>query len=328
MSISISAELLARLDKDRADIESTLQSLVTSQVQAVHSVCTHTLRAGGKRLRPGLVLLAAEATGLPFDRDRALRLGACMEMVHMATLIHDDVIDHANTRRGQPTAATVYGNTPAILSGDVLLARAMTVLADDGDLTIIREVSRAVVDMAEGEALEVSYRGDLYLSREEHLRILNLKTATFIECCCRLGGMVCNAPSDVVEGLGKYGYALGMAFQVIDDLLDFEGSEERTGKAPATDFREGCATLPIIEFLQSASPNQKVKVQEWFGEHASESDIALLTEWLIASGSLLRAKNEGIQYALNARNALAGLSDSASKQMLLSLCDYVTGRDH
>ena len=327
MSLSLSQELLSRLEQDRSAIEETLKALVVSGVPTVHSVCTHTLNAGGKRLRPGLVLMAAEATGRPFDRQRALRLGACMEMVHMATLIHDDVIDHAATRRGQPTAANVFGNTPAILSGDVLLARAMTVLAEDGDLAIIREVSRAVVDMAEGEALEVMHRGNLRLSLDEHMPVLRLKPATFIECCCKLGGMVEGASKEVCEALGSYGYTLGMAFQVVDDLLDFEGNEEKTGKPVATDFREGCATLPLIYFLEVADSDQMVKVQSWFGECCSDEEVTQLTEWL-GMDALGRARETGSEFADLARSALSTLPHTAQRDLLQSLCDYVTGRDH
>ena len=191
-----------------------------------------TLRAGGKRLRPAFVSLAAAATGLPYDPSRARKLGAGLEMIHMATLIHDDVIDHAAMRRGKPTAAAEVGNTASILSGDVLLARAMSLLAEDGDLDLIRTVSAAVVDMAEGEVREVEVRGDFDLRSEDHFDILQRKTAALVEACCEGGAIIAGAPKPVTEALKAYGHHVGLAFQIADDLLDYRGDPAKTGQTP------------------------------------------------------------------------------------------------
>ncbi len=162
-------QLLAQLGEDISSVEAELTKQLASQVELVENVGLHTLEAGGKRLRPAFVSLSAKATGLTYDPKRARKLGACMEMIHMATLIHDDVIDHSSTRRGRETASALFGATGSILSGDVLLAKAMAILAIDGDLEIIRNVAQSVVEMAEGEVRELQGRHNFDLDESEHL---------------------------------------------------------------------------------------------------------------------------------------------------------------
>jgi geranylgeranyl pyrophosphate synthase len=202
-----SSEIVAEIAKDILEVEEELIRQSASEVKLVEQVARHTLRSGGKRLRPACVALAARATGLPYDPKRVHRLGACLEMVHMATLIHDDIIDRSPIRRGMPTASAVFGNTGSILSGDVLLAKSMVILAEDGDLGIIRNVAQAVVEMAEGEVREVETRGDFDLSEDDHLDILHKKTAAFIESCCFVGATLTGAPETVVTALRKFGAA-------------------------------------------------------------------------------------------------------------------------
>ena len=221
------AHLIARVMEEVREVEAVLEAEVASQVELVTAVGRHTLRAGGKRLRPALAVLSAQATGLPLDLARVRRLAASLEMVHMATLVHDDVIDHSSLRRGLPTAAAVFGNTASILSGDVFLAKSMAVLADDGDLSVIRTVSHAVVDLAQGEVRELEVRGDLDLALDDHYEILRLKTASFLRCCCEVGALVAEAGPATLGALGAFGENLGMAFQITDDLLTVSMEELR-----------------------------------------------------------------------------------------------------
>lgn len=272
---------LTEIAHEIAEVERVLEHELNSHVELVSSVSAHTLRAGGKRLRPALVTLSAQATGLEFDTERARRLGACMEMIHMATLIHDDVIDGAATRRGKPTASETYGNTAAILSGDVLLAKAMKILAQDGDLAIIRLVSAAVVELAEGEVAELETRGRLDLTEEEHWAILRMKTASFIEACCRTGARVAGADSAAEDALGGFGHWIGIAFQLVDDLLDYRGDEPTTGKPRATDFTEGCPTFPLIALVPLLDDEERFWLGKWFGnadERAVDRVVALMGE--------------------------------------------------
>jgi octaprenyl-diphosphate synthase len=276
-------------------------------------------------LRPALVTLAARATTLPFDPARARKLGACMEMIHMATLIHDDVIDGAATRRGKATASSVYGNTAAILCGDVLLSKAMSILAQDGDIEIIRMVSDAVVELAEGECAELEVRGRLDLSVDDHFRILRMKTASFIEACCRTGAKAAGASEAEEKALGQFGHHIGMAFQIVDDLLDYQGQLERTGKPRATDFYEGCPTLPLIALVGQLEPAEASWLKGVFGE-ARTDDVDRIVEWMDQRGAFVAAEKAADEEVSLARLALADLPDSPHRDVLSAVAQFVRAR--
>ncbi|HLK16811.1 MAG TPA: polyprenyl synthetase family protein, partial [Fimbriimonadaceae bacterium] len=242
--------LLETLDAEVAAVEEELVRQTASSVSLVEHVGRHILRAGGKRIRPAFVTLGALATGNPFDPLRARRLGAVMEMIHMATLVHDDVIDDSPMRRGQPAAHRLFGNAETILSGDVLLAKAMGLLASDDDHILVRVVADSVIEMAEGEVRELEIRGIFELSEADHLRVLSLKTASFIRACCECGGILAGASDEVQLALRSYGEHIGLAFQMIDDVLDYRGKHVETGKSQALDFRDGQATLPLIRLAE------------------------------------------------------------------------------
>lgn len=320
------AKLLGEIQGEVKKVNLVLEEIARSQVALVEQVSLHTLRAGGKRLRPALVSLASRATGLPYSPERAHKLGATMELIHMATLIHDDVIDHASLRRGLPTANSVFGNTASILSGDVLLSKAMAVLAEDGNLEIIRNVSRAVVDLAEGEVLELQLRGEFNLDEAKHFEVLRLKTATFIQSCCEVGAIVADAPTNQVRAIGEYGLNIGYAFQVVDDLLDYRGDQAETGKPVATDFREGCATLPLIYLRDHLIPSEREVVESKFGKEVSEEEIRMICGWMDKRGAFSRAEQKAEELVDKAVKALEPLPNSYEKDLLTSVAAYVLGR--
>lgn len=324
--LRISPQLLDEMSQWTKDVEAELHRQIGSPIKLVQEVSTLTLDAGGKRLRPALVRLCAAATGQPYDKERVIRLGAAMEMIHMATLIHDDVIDDAATRRGKPTAFSQYGNTASILGGDVLLAKAMKILADDGDLEIIRTVSQAVVELAEGEVRELELRGEMGISQADHLQVLRMKTASFIECCSRVGAMTATGNEAIQNSLGAYGHHLGMAFQIVDDLLDFRGDAQKTGKPLATDFREGQATLPLLYLLPELNQDETKFVEKKFGNGSSEADIAQIIEWMNVRGSLNLADQDAKKHANLANLNLMNLPDSDEKNLLLSVTQFVLSR--
>lgn len=317
---------LQQISEHVSQVEAELRELVGSRVALVESIGSHTLDAGGKRLRPAFVLLAAQCIGREFDPARARKLGACMEMIHMATLIHDDVIDDAATRRGKPTASAVHGNTAAILSGDVLLSRAMAVLAADGDLPVIRTVSEAVVDLAEGEVRELEMRDRLDLTREEHYEILRMKTASFIECCCRIGGRIAGANAAEEAALGDFGHHVGMAFQLVDDLLDYRGDRAKTGKPLATDYHEGCATLPLIALLPHLSDTERAFVAEGFGRNDANADMSKIVALMCEHGSFDEAELAARDSINQAKTALMALPASSARELLAAVADYVVVR--
>lgn len=320
-------ETIDLLRSDVADLEVVLADEVVSNVKVVQQVLSHTREAGGKRLRPALLMVAAKAIGQSFDRERALRIGAVLEMVHMATLLHDDVIDDADTRRSRPTAARVFGNTAAILSGDVLLARAMASLADDGDLAVIRTVSKAVVEMAEGEAREVETRSNFELSLDEHYEILRLKTATLVECCCRLGAILAEATPEQREGLASFGHHIGLAFQIIDDILDYRGEQDRTGKPFATDFHEGCATLPLILLKEHLNTEELDFAASKFGATVVEDELRMIVSWMEQRGAFAATEEIARDHVNQAIAALAPLPKCKERDVLETFAHFVLQRD-
>jgi len=308
-------------------IEAELLKQVQSQVSLVADIGSHVRQAGGKRLRPAFVTLSARATGLPFDAARTRKLAACMEMIHMATLIHDDVIDNAATRRGRATANAVFGNTESILTGDVLLSKAMSILAQDGDLNIIRAVSSAVVELAEGEVRELECRNRFDLPEDEHIEILRMKTASFIQCCCEVGAMAAGASDEVRDALGAYGHHVGLAFQIADDLLDYRGDHAKTGKPVATDYKEGCATLPLIFLTEELSKEEREWASEGFGNGATEQDILDLCNLMDSRGAFVKAENRARKHLASACSALEPLPTTPDKDLLRTAAEFVILRN-
>lgn len=322
----VDATLLSQITDEVSLVEEELVHQVRSSVPLVERIGKHTLSAGGKRLRPAFVTLAAKATGLDFDVARTRRLGACIEMIHMATLIHDDVIDNAATRRGRPTAGAEFGNAAAILSGDVLLSKAMVLLAGDGDLEIISSISGAAVDMAQGEVRELDVRGAFDLDEATHIEILRLKTASFIECCCEVGGIVCKASLETRQALRSFGFHVGMAFQVIDDILDYRGDRAKTGKPVATDFREGQATLPLIYLREHLSEAESTIARHRFGNGATDDEIRMIADWMDSRGAFAQAEDVARMHVLQASMAIESLPSTPTRALLETVAHHVISR--
>jgi octaprenyl-diphosphate synthase len=323
----LNSPVLQRIAAEIALVEEVLEREVGSEIQLVSEVGRHTLRAGGKRLRPALVTLAAIATGENFDPSRTRRLGACMELIHMATLVHDDVVDRADTRRGVQTAAAVFGNTASILAGDALLAKAMAILAEDGDLEIIRNVSRAVVRLAEGEVRELEVRGNLRLTEQEHFEILDRKTASLIQSCCEVGALAACAPDSTVQALGRYGFHLGLAFQISDDLLDYRGLSDRIGKPRATDFREGCVTLPLLFLMPTLTEQEREFAQHRFGNGASDEDVLLLCELMEKRGAFEKAERLARAHGQDAMRAIEAVPEGEGRDLLHAVAVGLASRE-
>ena len=324
----LSEGALEILQEDIAQINKTLQEHIRFKVSLPEEIGQHTLNAGGKRFRPLLVINAARSLSSAFNEHRAICLGSCMELIHMATLIHDDVIDHAATRRGQPTASILFGNTKSILTGDMLLAKAMNVLAEDGDLRILKLVSEMVLEMAEGEVYELQMRGQFELSQDQHLDILKMKTASFMRCCCQVGGIVGGASEEELNRLGEYGYHLGIAFQIIDDLLDFCGDMQLTGKPKAIDFKEGCVTLPLIFLRDHISQDQKAFVESRLGsQDVEEPALQLIQEWMHEAKAFEKAKSLALTHIQLAKTALEGLPNSSFSEVLEYFCQKIVSRE-
>ena len=323
---SLRNELLARVSDEVAEIENEIRKSTDSPVAIIREVAAHTLSAGGKRLRPAFVMLAGKAVNPDVDEQRLRKLGACMEIIHMATLVHDDVLDAAPTRRGKPTASQKFGNEAAIRSGDVFLAKAMLLLASDGDLDVITTVSEAVCEIAEGEVFELEARGEFDLDYDHHLEILRMKTASFIRCCCEIGAIAAGASKIHRKALADFGHHTGMAFQIADDLLDYRGDKAKTGKPVATDFRDGQATLPLIFLRGKLSEAESQIARKRFGGAVSEDEVRMLCDWMATRGAFIECERLASEHIGKAHESLCSLEPSLSKDMLDAVAEYVLAR--
>lgn len=319
------------LDYVRPDLEAVEAAMnddLGSDVRTVYALTNHILSAGGKRLRPAMVALSARAITPECERRRVAMVGAAVEFVHMATLVHDDVVDNTATRRGKPTANAVFGNGVAVLCGDYILARAMRLLALDGDLRIIRTVSEITIEMSEGEVMEISATGRADLPLAEYLEILRKKTAVFVEGCCRCGAILAGADERSEAALADYGYRLGMAFQIADDLLDYTGDPLITGKPRGSDLRDGRATLPFLLALDAATPEERSRLHSAFGKaELTDEEIQEVCAILEGYEAFDRTRSAARTHVVEADAALAVLPPSIARDCFSALTDYVVQRD-
>ncbi len=313
---------------DLEAVEARMNADLGSDVRTVYALTRHILNAGGKRLRPAMVALSARAVREDVKRERLAAVGAAVEFVHMATLVHDDVVDNTATRRGKPTVNAVFGNGVAVLSGDYILARAMRLLALDGDLRIIRTVSEITIEMSEGEVMEIAATGNPDLTLNDYLEILRKKTAVFVEGCCRCGAIVGGADERTEDALADYGYRLGMAFQIADDLLDYTGDPAITGKPRGSDLRDGRATLPFLLALHESTPTEKSRLLAAFGDPQLDDAAVLdVCDILTAHHAFDRTRDAARDHVQKADDALALLTPSTARDCFAALTDFVVQRD-
>lgn len=324
---------LAPVAEDMAAVEAMLAEEIRSDVRAAYEISGHTLRAGGKRLRPAAVLLSARASQGAFPARTIYASASAVELIHMASLIHDDVVDGAESRRGRPTANAAFGNQISVLVGDYLLAKSIYLAAREGNMDVIRVFSKVTVGLSEGEVLQITSRGDANTSEETYFEIITRKTAGFIAGCCEIGALLAEANEDVSAALTSYGMSLGLAFQIADDLLDFLGDPRITGKPRCSDVREGKMTLPLIAAYRAlpTTDSRRAQIAEWF-----EDPEVLPDEYAETLCRLIQEKG-GYDYARQRAVALveeaqagieAVLPASPYRDSLLTLADYTLGRNH
>jgi octaprenyl-diphosphate synthase len=325
---SSGAPFLACVAPDLAAVEARLRAEIGSEVERVCALSGHVLSAGGKRLRPALVALCARAVHPDPDAERIVLVSASVELVHMATLVHDDVVDNTTLRRGQPTANAVFGNGAAVLVGDFLLARAMQILSLDGDLSVMRTVADVTIEMSEGEVMEILATGDATITFERYIDILQKKTAAFVMGCCRCGALIGGATEEQRSSLSEYGRHVGLAFQIADDLLDYTGDPEITGKPIGSDLRDGRATLPVLLALDEARAVDRDRILAAFGNAAlDDRSLAGVAAILARYDAFDRTREVALAHVRDAARAVDWLPASPVRDALLALADYVVNRD-
>ncbi len=315
---------LVRPDLQKVEEEFCRQSV--SSVPAITEIGQYLQFSGGKRLRPALLLLAAKFCG--YEGPSAIRLAAVVELIHTSTLIHDDVIDEADMRRGRPSTNSRWGNHLSVLAGDWLYMQAFNIAVTERNFKILDLLIRLAQVMVEGELLQLTRLRRIDVSEEEYLDLADRKTASLFSACMRLGAVLGGKNEGQEMQLGAYGTNLGLAFQVIDDLLDFTSSEEKLGKPIGNDLREGKVTLPLIYMLRNCDPEEVRKVSSVLDERGFRSvrfeDILALVE---RNGTVAEARNRAHQFAETAKGCLNGFPESQYKEALRSLADFIVERE-
>ena len=326
MAIATAREVFELLRDDLVAIEQELGRDAASSVSTITEIAEYLREGGGKRIRPSLLLLAAHL--LEFFGPSAIRLGAVVEMLHTATLVHDDIIDNANTRRGRPSPNTTWGNEKCVLAGDWLYMQAFKVALEEQNLRVLDLLIDLTKQMVEGELLQIQKLGRA-VSEAEYYDLIFRKTACLFSTSMRLGAVLAGATEAQETALATYGRAVGLAFQVVDDVLDLTATEEVLGKPVASDLREGKATLAVIHSIDHGTAKDRQMIQRVLDdrsfEHVSRERIQ---EILDRNGSVEYARAAADQYAEQSRNALAGFPESDFKRALLWVPDFVVAREN
>jgi len=314
---------------DLVSVEGLLGNEIRSDVKAAYAISGHTLSAGGKRLRPALVVLSAHAACQQFPASTVFASAAAAELIHMASLIHDDVVDGSAERRGRPTANATFGNQISVLVGDYLLAKSIYLAAREGNIDVIRVFSNVTVGLSEGEVLQITAKGDVDTSEETYLTIIQKKTAGFIAGCCEVGAMLAGASPEQVAALTRYGLNCGLAFQIADDLLDYTGDPQKTGKPLCGDLREGKMTLPLILALRDVSDAERGHLLHILEEPEAltDAEITDVRAAIVRHNGYTRTADAARRYVELAQDALLGLPDSPYRNSLHTLADYALTRE-
>lgn len=317
------AFLYGPIRKEIEEVEEILCQEVASKYPIVDKIAQHGLGIGGKRLRPSLLLLAAKACG-EINKNH-LRLAAVMEMIHTATLIHDDVLDEATLRRHQSTVNAKAGNEMSVLLGDYLFSNAFYLASTSGSTYACEQIGRATNIVCEGEMRQIASRGNFQLGEEEYLDIIDAKTAELCSCCSHLGAHFSGADEPTQAALASYGRNLGIAFQIVDDLLDVVGDEQQTGKTLGTDLELEKLTLPVIRLLAVSNAEVHEQIRAASRLPAAERRVSL-RRWMQSSDALQYTRQRALEYAGAARDCLVGLPNSDAREVLEGIPRFVVER--
>jgi len=296
-----------------------------SQVALIPQLAAHIVAAGGKRLRPLLTLAAAKMCG--YAGTRHTRLAACVEFIHTATLLHDDVVDESELRRGLASANAVFGNKASVLVGDFLFARAFQLMVEDGSLKVLAVLSRAAATIAEGEVLQLATQNDLSTTEDRYLEVIQGKTAALFAAACQVGAIVADRPEHEEAALSDYGSNLGIAFQLVDDALDYAADQATLGKTVGDDFREGKITLPVLAAYQAGGATDQAFWHRTIEDSDQQpADLEHALALMAHHGAIATTLARATRFAGAAKAALAVFPDSAVRRALMDVADYTVRR--
>jgi len=318
--------LMAWLAADMEAVNVMIRDRMASEhAPRIPQVTAHLVEAGGKRLRPLLTLAAARLCG--YDGPFHIHLAATVEFIHTATLLHDDVVDESRQRRGRPTANLLWDNKSSVLVGDYLFARSFQLMTETGSMRVMEILSNASATIAEGEVLQLTAAQDLATTEAIYLQVVRGKTAALFSAATEVGGVIAGADAAQVRALYTYGDALGIAFQIADDLLDYGGSSATIGKNVGDDFRERKLTLPVIKAVAHATPEERAFWERTIAKgHQAEGDLEQALAIMARHGAMEAARADALAWADTARHALEALPDHPIRGMLSELAAYVVSR--
>jgi len=316
-------DILAPIAGDMQRVDDVIRARLHSEVALINEIGAYIVNAGGKRLRPALVLLSGRALGSRTGEPELL--AATIEFIHTATLLHDDVVDESGLRRGRKTANAVWGNAGAVLSGDFLYSRAFQMMVDTGRMAVMKVMADTTNAIAEGEVLQLMNSGDPDVDEARYFRVIELKTARLFEAGCRLGAIAAGQSESAQERLAEYGHKLGMAFQMVDDLLDYIADPAVSGKNLGTDLAEGKPTLPLIHAMRHGTAAQSALIREAIARGQVEK-LQEVLEAVETTGAVPYTRALAERYSREAVSALGDVPDSPYKNALVQLAGYNTSR--
>lgn len=321
MSKGLKEQIVEKVVRDLEKIETALELNLTPNLDLVKTIASHLLFSGGKRLRPLLMVHSARLCG--YNSGFEIDFSTIFEFLHAATLLHDDVVDEADVRRGKKAAHTQWPAAQVVLTGDFLLAQALTIAAKTRQPDIISVIADITREMSQGEIDQLTKKGQLDLSEDEYLSVIERKTAVLIQGACKSGAILANADQESQEALNRYGYHLGIAFQMADDLLDYLATAEQLGKNPGADMREGKLTLPLIHSLANASDTDR----DWMEKAVMAKTFDLerfeqLKEKLYQYKGIEYTRNKARDHVKAAKACLAGFDQNESSDLLCLIADY------
>ena len=305
------------MDAEMREVDAVIRRRLTSEVALVDQIARYITSAGGKRIRPLLVLLFSNALG--FKGAERFELAASVEFIHTATLLHDDVVDESGLRRGRETSNAVFGNAASVLVGDFIYSRAFQMMVSVNQMRVLQVLSDATNIIAEGEVLQLMNMHDADLQVDDYLKVIRYKTAKLFEASARLGAVLANSSPDVEEACADYGRSLGTAYQLIDDLLDYEGSTAELGKNVGDDLREGKPTLPLLIAMERGTDDERTLIRKAI-ENGEVEQLAEVIAIVRRTGAIDATRESAREQTMRALDSLVSLEDSAYKDALIELC--------
>jgi octaprenyl-diphosphate synthase len=317
--------LTALLERDLLATNETIVARMDSPVALIPQLAAHLVASGGKRLRPLLTLAAAKLCG--YEGARHIKLAACVEFIHTATLLHDDVVDESQLRRGAASANAVFGNKPSVLVGDFLFARAFQLMVEDGSLDVLRILCGASATIAEGEVLQLTTQNDLTTSVERYFEVIRGKTAALFAAACEVGAVIAGRNAADCAALAQFGMDLGMAFQLVDDALDYAAEQDELGKTVGDDFREGKLTYPVLLAIADATPEERIFWTRTI-EHneQTEADLATALTLIKRHDTIARTIARAEKFVASACQALASFPETDMLTTLTDVARFTTAR--